>query len=81
MSEAELFALPVTVDVETAGRAFRMGKTKANDLARTGHFPVPIRTLGNRRIVTKAALLTALGYEYADNGSWRPAGAAKPDAA
>lgn len=72
MSEEDLLALPVTVDVETAGRAFRMGKTKSNDLARAGKFPVEIRKLGKRRIVTKAALLTALGYEW-DGSGWRAA--------
>lgn len=75
MSEQELLALPVTVDVETAGRAFGMGKTKSNDLVRKGKFPVPVLPLGHRRVVTKAALLAALGVK------WEPSADARTDAA
>src|ERR1022692_3173686 len=46
MTEAEVRALPVSVDVETAGRAFGMGRTKAHELAREGKFPCRVVTVG-----------------------------------
>ena len=67
MSEEELLRLPVTVDLETAGRAFRMGRTKAYEQARAGEFPCQVLPSGRRFVVTKAALLAALGIE------WHPA--------
>lgn len=60
MSEEELLALPVTVDMETAGRAFGMGRTKAYQMARANQFPCEVLPLGRRFVVTKAALLAAL---------------------
>lgn len=63
MSEPELRALPVTVDLKTAGRAFGFGRTKSYELARAGDFPCPVLPLGARFVVTKIALLRALGYE------------------
>jgi hypothetical protein len=82
MEDDDLRALPVTVDVETAGKAFGMGRTKSNDLARAGQFPVPVLTLGSRRVVTKAALLGALGWEWDDAAGWHPtASATKASAA
>ena len=74
MSEEELLALPVTVDMETAGRAFRMGRTKAYELARSGEFPCKVLPCGRRLVVTKAALLAALGID------WRPSVPAEPAA-
>ena len=61
MSTEELLALPVAVDLDTAGRAFGLGRTKAHELARTGQFPCPVLRLGKRYRVTKAAILEALG--------------------
>jgi hypothetical protein len=63
MTDAELSALDTTVDMETAGRAFRMGRTKAYQLARQHEFPCEVLPLGHRFVVTKAALLRALGRE------------------
>ena len=74
MSDEELLALPVTVDLVTAGRAFRMGRTKAYELARDGEFPCQVLPLGRRFVVTKAALLAALGVP------WHPGGQAEPAA-
>lgn len=68
MSEAEALALPVTVDLETAGRAFGFGRTKAHELTRTGEFPCPVKKFGNSYRVLRLDLLAALGYS--------PAGAA-----
>lgn len=61
MSEDEVLALPVTVDLETAGRAFGFGRTKAHELARAGEFPCPVKVFGRRYRVLRADLLPALG--------------------
>jgi predicted DNA-binding transcriptional regulator AlpA len=73
MSEAELLALPMTVDMATAGRAFGMGRTKAYEMARAGDFPCPVLPLGRRFVVTKAALLKAHGIDWAPQGGERSA--------
>jgi len=73
MTEAELFALPVTVDIPTAGRAWGMNKNTAYERAHAGEFPCEIQPLGKRFVVTKVALLRALGYpEDVQHGN-RPA--------
>ncbi|MER5227340.1 hypothetical protein ABT032_44710 [Streptomyces flaveus] len=56
----ELLSLPVTVDVETAGRAFGLGRTVAYRLARDGEFPVPVMRVGNKYRVSSAELWRAL---------------------
>ena len=61
LTPEELRALPVAVDLVTAGRAFGVGRTKAHELARAGEFPVPVLRLGNTYRVTRADLLRALG--------------------
>lgn len=63
MSRAELLALPVSVDLVTAGRAWRIGRTKAHELARSGEFPCPVRRVGRAYRVLRADLLQALGVE------------------
>lgn len=69
MTPDELHALPVSVDLVTAGRAFLMGRTKAYELARAGEFPVPVLRLGNSYRVARAHLLQALGLaEHIDDG-------------
>jgi hypothetical protein len=59
----ELRAWPVTVDVQTAGRAFGIGRDQAYRLAREGHFPVPVLRLGRYLRVTRASVLAALGVD------------------
>jgi hypothetical protein len=59
----EVLAWPVTVDLVTAGRAFRLGKDASYHLARRGEFPVPVLRLGRRLVVTRASVLDALGIE------------------
>ena len=61
MTRTELLALPVSVDLVTAARAFRIGRTKAHELARAGEFPVPVLRLGSTYRVTRSDLLRALG--------------------
>ena len=63
MSTAELLELPVAFDLETAGRAFGLGRTKSHELARADDFPCPVRRLGVRYRVTKADLFRALGLD------------------
>ena len=65
MSMDELLALPVSVDIVTAGRAFGLGRTKAHELARAGDFPCRIRRLGNRYRVSRSAIFEALDMDPA----------------
>lgn len=61
----EIRSWPVTVDVQTAGRAFGIGRDQAYRLAREGQFPVPVLRLGRYLRVTRAAVLDALGIKDA----------------
>lgn len=61
MTKAEVLALPLTVDVVTAGRAFGIGRDMSYRHARQGTFPVPVLRVGGRYLVTRAALLRGLG--------------------
>lgn len=59
----EVLALPVTVDVVTAGRCFGMGRDLAYRQAASGELApgVPVLRLGKRLVVLRAALLAGLG--------------------
>ena len=61
MTPDEVRALPVTVDLPTAGRPFGLGRDASYDLARLGQFPGPVLKLGRMLRVTRASLLEALG--------------------
>lgn len=61
MTRAELLALPVVVPLLDAGRAFGLGRDATYDLARRGELPFQVLALGRRKVVTRAALLDALG--------------------
>jgi hypothetical protein len=61
MTPDEVLALPVTVDVVTAGRCWGLGRNASYRLARESNFPVPVLTLGKRLMVTRSSVLTALG--------------------
>ncbi len=63
MSEEELLALPVSVKLVVAGRAFGLGRTKAFELAQAGEFPCRVLRVGNRYRVPRSALLEALGID------------------
>ncbi|HEY1915841.1 MAG TPA: DNA-binding protein [Streptosporangiaceae bacterium] len=58
---AEVTALPAVTDLVTAGRALGLGRTKAYELARAGHFPVPVIRSGRAWLVPTSGLLAALG--------------------
>jgi hypothetical protein len=66
MTTDELLALPASVDVVTAGRAFGMGHATARELARNGEFPCRVMRVGNRWRVPRNELLRALGVDPAD---------------
>jgi hypothetical protein len=61
MTPAEVLALPVVVNVPTAGRALGMGSTLAYELAKAGTFPVPVLKVGRLYKVPRAGLLEVLG--------------------
>lgn len=63
MQKDELLALPVTVDLKTAGRAFGLGRTRAYELARAGEFPCRVIPVGRKFKVPRSALLEALGIK------------------
>ncbi|MEU2168289.1 DNA-binding protein [Micromonospora chersina] len=67
----QVHAFPVTVDLPTAGSCFGLGRDASYNLARQGAFPCPVLRLGRRLVVTRAALLQALGEpsEGADGGA------------
>ena len=61
MSEQELAALPLTVDLVTAGRAHGLGRTISYELVRRDEFPCPVHRRGRYYRVFKADLVTSLG--------------------
>jgi hypothetical protein len=79
MSSAEVLALPVAVDLVTAGRALGLGRTLSYDLARAGKFPCPVLLLGERYRVTRADLLKTLGLDPEAHAS-PPPGSGQADA-
>jgi hypothetical protein len=70
MQKDELLALPVSVDLTTAGRAFGLGRTRSYELARAGQFPCRVIPVGRKFRVPRSALLEALGVadSTADGG-------------
>lgn len=63
MTAAELAALPVTVDLKTACRAYKIGRTMGYGLASKGEFPCPVQKVGGVYRVNRADLLHALGIK------------------
>jgi len=56
----EIRSWPATVDIQTAGTAFGIGRDQAYRLAHDGSFPVPVLRLGRYFRVTRASVLKAL---------------------
>lgn len=57
LTRSELLALPAAVDVETAARAFGIGRTTAYALARTDQFPCKVLRAGKAyRVITEDLL-------------------------
>jgi hypothetical protein len=71
MSEEEVRALPVSVPLALAGRAFGMAAGKSRELARSGGFPCRVILVGSRYRVPKSALLAELGLEAEAAGTAR----------
>ena len=65
LTTEELLALPPSVDIITAGRAFGIGRTLAHELARADEFPCKVLRLGTRYRVPRAAIFEALGFDPA----------------
>lgn len=61
MEIQELLALPVAVDVPTAGRVLGLSKNTAYRQVRDGTFPLPVIRAGRQYRVPRAAILAALG--------------------
>jgi hypothetical protein len=60
MTRAELLALPASIDIVTAGRAFGVGRTTAYALARSGEFPCQVIRAGRAYRAVTADLLRVL---------------------
>lgn len=58
---ADIAELPVTLDVETAGRLLGIGRTTAYRLVNDGQFPCRVLPVGGQWRVPTADLLAALG--------------------
>lgn len=77
MQLSELLELPVAFDLETANRAYGMGRTKGFGLARQGQYPCRVFKVGASYRVARADLLRDLGIaDMAHNGDG--AGGATP---
>jgi hypothetical protein len=75
MSEEEAYALPLSVPVAVAGRAWGMGPQRSREAARNGEFPCTVVRVGARFRVPKSALLVALGLDMRTAGPPSPAAA------
>jgi predicted DNA-binding transcriptional regulator AlpA len=67
MTPEEVLALPTSVGIETAARAFGMSRAKAYQLAKSGEFPVPVLALGKRYRVPTAPIKRLLGLDGPDH--------------
>jgi predicted DNA-binding transcriptional regulator AlpA len=61
MTEDEVHALPVVVDLPTAARALGLGRNTAYELVRSGAWPTPVLRLGRLIKVPRSSLLDLLG--------------------
>jgi hypothetical protein len=69
MTLAELLALPVMVNIDTASRALGLGRSTGYELARRDEFPCRVLRVGTSYRVPTAKLLRLLGI---DPGEMRP---------
>lgn len=65
MTQDEVRALPVVVDLPTAARVLGLGRTAAYELVRTGHWPTPVIRVGRLIRVPSAPLVELLGLQPA----------------
>jgi hypothetical protein len=66
VTPTEVLALPVVVDVPTAGRVYGIGQRHAYELARRDEFPVPVLRLGRLLRVRRADLLADLALDSSE---------------
>lgn len=61
MTEDDVQALPVIVDLPTAARALGLGRNTAYELVRNGNWPTPVIRVGRLIKVRRSSLLELLG--------------------
>lgn len=61
MTRAELLALPPTIDLRTSNTLIGVGRTKGQEMARSGTYPVRLLRVGNRYKAITSELLALLG--------------------
>lgn len=67
LTHAEVLALPASVPIVTAGRAFGLSRSATFDAHHAGTFPAPVLRVGSKLLVVpRAALLRALQIEEAE---------------
>lgn len=75
-SEAEIRALGVKTDVETAGSIFGLSRTQSYEAVKGGRFPVEPVRVGRRMIVPTAPIRRLLGIDpQLPTAETEPAGA------
>ncbi|GAA4999650.1 integrase [Streptomyces siamensis] len=79
LTRSELLALPAAVDVETAARAFGIGRTTAYALARTDQFPCKVLRAGKAYRVVTEDLLRVLQITPENNDGARSSHPAPSD--
>ena len=62
-SPEQVLALPVVVDLVTAGSVLGMGRSSAYEQARAGTFPVPVLKVGCRYRVVTSQIVRLLGLD------------------
>jgi hypothetical protein len=78
LTRSELLALPAAVDVETAARAFGIGRTTAYALAKADEFPCKVLRAGKAyRVITEDMLrVLRITPENGDGAGPSPSNAA-----
>ncbi|RBY94079.1 DNA-binding protein [Blastococcus sp. TBT05-19] len=74
----EVLALPVVVDLVTAGSVLGMGRSASYEMARRGEFPVPVLKVGHRYRVVSARLRELVGIHDQPTPVTRPATPFRP---
>jgi len=72
---AEVVALGVRTDVETAGEIFGLSRTQAYEAVNHDRFPVPTFRIGRRVVVPVVPILKLLGLDTEATGPPSPAAA------
>ncbi len=72
MTEDEVQALPVVVDLPTAARALGLGRNTAYELVRSGAWPTPLLRFGRLIKVPRSSLLELLGIAERPVADVRP---------